>query len=97
MEYTIENKTILIPEIIAQGAFWDALEEMKIPADPKTDYELQLEIVPQLVERANYHFKNDELFRRQITSNEKGRNTLWAFMIHWTKSILRKKKLHTTF
>lgn len=95
--YTIENKTILLPEIIAEGAFWDALEELKTPANPEADYKLQLEIVPKLVERANYHYQNDPLFRKQITSNEKGRNTLWAFMIHWTKSILRKKKLNTTF
>lgn len=93
MEYTIENKTILLPQIIAEGAFWDALEQMNISADPERDYNLQLEIVPQLVEKANFHFKNNKQFRMSITNNEKGRDTLWAFMAHWTKGILKRKTL----
>lgn len=96
MKDIIFNKTILIPEIIAEGAFWDGLEKSKIEADPERDYRLQQQLVPLLVARANYHYATDKLFRKQITSNEKGRNTLWAFMEHWTMGILGERKRNKT-
>lgn len=95
MEYTIENKTILLPEIIAEGAIWEVLDRESKTKDlsPEKCYQLQEEIRPLLVKRANIHYQENKFFRAQITSNEKGRNTLWAFMEHWTLSVLKNKKL----
>jgi hypothetical protein len=88
-QYTIENKTILLPRIIAEGAFWDEIENLPVADNPEKALELQNKIVPALVEKANHLYKVNKHFRSRITSTEKGRNTLWAFMRHWTKGILK--------
>lgn len=96
-EYTIESKTILLPTIIGEGAFWDALEKAypNVADNPEKAYDLQLRIVPTLVNKANYLFNNNKDFRKRITSTEKGRNTLWAFMEHWAQGILNKELKNT--
>lgn len=91
MEYTIENKTILLPEIIAENAFWDAIEKSTIASNPFTDYSLQLLTVPYLVDRANHHFKENAYFRRKIArNNEAARDYLHTFMEHWAIDFLNK-------
>lgn len=92
--YTIESKTILLPHIIAEGAFWDEIENLPVSENPEKALELQNKVVPALVIKANYLYKHNKHFRSRITSTEKGRNTLWAFMRHWTKGILKVELLN---
>ena len=89
----IEAKTCLLPEIIAQGAIWDVLEADYPGLTPEQCHKIEATYTPFLTCKADRLYRNNLQFRRGITSNEKGRNLLWAYMAHWFKAeYLRDKK-----
>lgn len=88
---TIDSDTILLPRIIAEGAAWDAFEKDKSlkKATPEKLYNMQLQIVPILEQRANVLYQSNEEFRKKVNAKgEKGRDYLWALMEHWAKAWL---------
>ena len=81
----IEAKTCLLPDIIAQGAIWDVLEADYPGLTPEQCKQIEDKYTPFLTDKADRLYRNNLQFRRGITSNEKGRDLLWAYMGHWFK------------
>lgn len=94
MNYTIYNKTVLIPYIIAENSAWEVLEDKYKDLTPQQCAMVVEKLSPLLCIRADFHFNKDKLFRKQISASaEKGRDTLAAFMYHWTLGLLGNNAL----
>lgn len=81
----IEAKTCLLPEIIAQGAIWDVLEADYPGLTPEQCHKIEATYTPFLTCKADRIYRNNLQFKRGITSNERGRDLLAAYMGHWFK------------
>jgi len=89
----IESKTVLLPEIIAQGAIWDVLEADYPGLTPEQCAKIEATYTPFLTDKADRLYRDNMQFRMGITSNEKGRDLLWSYMAHWFKGeYLRNQK-----
>jgi len=91
-DYTIENKTILIPYIICEHSIWEYLDNDAVlkQLEPQQCAEIVEYITPSMCERANYLFKNNTHFRKGITSNEKGRDKLAMWFYHWSAGAIKE-------
>lgn len=85
----IENKTILLPYIIANMALWEVFEEKYKDLSPLKCAELVEQLVPELIERADTLYHTNKQFRKGITSDEKGRDKLYMWFKHWGESKLK--------
>lgn len=99
MKYSIYDKTVLIPYIIAEMAAWEVLEEHHKDLTPTQCGIIVESVSPLLCIRADFHFSQDGISGRQFRKNvaspdpEKGRNYLYSFMYHWTQGLLHNKAL----
>lgn len=91
----ISDETALIPEIIAEGAIADVIDEDATldSLTPAEAYQLQEKIKPYLLERADRLFKNNDDFQKNIRARgDKGRDYLWSRMMYWTKNWIAAHK-----
>lgn len=81
----IENKTCLLPHIICENAIWEffELDPLYRQIDAMQCNEIVELLTPSFVERANTLYNTNKHFRKGITDNEKGRDKLAMWFIHW--------------
>jgi hypothetical protein len=84
---TIEDKTGIVVEAVANGVILQASEIIDTTLDDRS-------LLGYLVGHAEATYQANARFRKQINSNadhgNRGRDTLWSFMQHWLASKLLK-------
>ncbi len=81
----IEDDTPIMPWIVADSALSDAQKYLDKPIPNIRS------VADELSDFANDIYKHNERFRKQIrASGNRGRDTLYIFMRHWTASYLKK-------
>ena len=84
-KHIIEQKTVLLPWVIAGIAIWDVLEMDYPELTPEQCKNLEDKYTPFLYEKSDTLYRNNLQFKRGITNNERGRDLLAAYMGHWFK------------
>jgi len=82
----IERKTCLIPYIIAERATWGYCDKYHPDWTPQECDTFVAAQIDWLVEKADTVYFNSPIFRKQITSSDKGRCRLESFFFHWLQS-----------
>lgn len=91
--FTIETKTALLPEIIADTVastvivekFEEKLGKGKIKKEHDAEISAEVKLwTDYLIKRAETHFQKSDTFRKKVMGKEnKGRDYLYMFMYHW--------------
>lgn len=88
----IEQKTVLLPHVIAGIAIWEVLEKDYLDLTPEQCGKLEEKYSPFLCEKSDTLYRNNLQFKRGITSNERGRDLLASYMGHWFKGEYERDK-----
>jgi hypothetical protein len=84
---TIEDKTGIVVEAVAEGVILQASEILNVTLDDRS-------LLGYLIGHAEATYHANAKFRKQVNSNadhgNRGRDTLWSFMQHWLTHKLLK-------
>ena len=90
MKNIIENKTCIIPYVVAQGAIWEVLERDYRHLTAFQAILVQNSVEPALIERGDMMYATVAQWRKGITDNEAGRDKLFMWFKHWAVKEIKK-------
>lgn len=93
--HNIYDDTPLVPSIISDIVAADQVSANKKMSDLSDEqkHKLQTELSDYLEKRAVTHYRNNEHFRKSMRARgNKGRDSLYSFMHHWSQAWMKEKK-----